>query len=112
MFTGIVETVGRIVGVDERVGSTRIRIASQLPVAEKGSVAMQGVSLTVAALDSEGFEVALVPQTLKNTTLGQLGPGDRVNVEVDLVARYLGRLLEASGAGRKPPGDASGEDPA
>lgn len=62
-------------------------------VALKGSIAVQGVSLTVAAVGAGWFEVALVPETLARTTLADLGPGDPVNVEVDLVARYLERLL-------------------
>jgi riboflavin synthase len=62
-------------------------------VASKGSVALDGVSLTVAALDTTGFEVALVPHTLEQTTLGGLRTGDELNLEVDLVARYLERLL-------------------
>jgi riboflavin synthase len=61
-------------------------------VAYKGSIAVQGVSLTVAGLGGEGFEVALVPETVGRTTLGELRQGDRVNVEVDLLARYLERL--------------------
>jgi riboflavin synthase len=62
-------------------------------VATKGSVALDGVSLTVAAVDATGFEVALVPHTLERTTLGGLRKGDRLNLEVDLLARYLERLL-------------------
>jgi riboflavin synthase len=60
---------------------------------EKGSVAVEGVSLTVAALDDAGFEIALVPHTLAETTLGALAPGDAVNVEVDVLAKYVERLL-------------------
>ena len=62
-------------------------------VASKGSVALDGVSLTVAALDATGFEIALVPHTLEQTTLGGLRTGDELNLEVDLLARYLERLL-------------------
>jgi riboflavin synthase len=60
---------------------------------EKGSVAVEGVSLTVAGLDAEGFAVALVPHTLAVTTLGDRAPGDRVNIEVDILAKYVERLL-------------------
>lgn len=63
-------------------------------IAEKGSVALNGVSLTVAGLTEEGFWVTLIPHTLAVTNLGGLGVGDRVNLEVDLIARYLERLLE------------------
>jgi riboflavin synthase len=62
-------------------------------IAYKGSVALQGVSLTVAKLDDAGFEVALIPETLKRTTLSDLKSGDPINVEVDLLARYLERLI-------------------
>jgi riboflavin synthase len=62
---------------------------------EKGSIAVQGVSLTVAELDDEGFAVALVPHTLAVTTLGRLAPGDAVNLEADVLAKYVERLLGA-----------------
>ena len=64
-------------------------------VVEKGSIAVDGVSLTVAALDDGGFAVALVPHTLEVTTLGRLQPGDRVNLEVDILAKYVERLLRS-----------------
>ena len=63
-------------------------------VVEKGSVAIDGVSLTAAELDDAGFAVALVPHTLSATTLGTLRTGDKVNVEVDVLAKYVERLLE------------------
>jgi riboflavin synthase len=62
-------------------------------VVEKGSIAVDGVSLTVAALDADGFAVALVPHTLEATTLGRLKAGDEVNLEVDILAKYVERLL-------------------
>jgi riboflavin synthase len=62
---------------------------------EKGSVAIDGVSLTVAGLDDDGFEVALVPHTLAETTLGSLEPGDGVNLEADVLAKIVERLLPA-----------------
>jgi riboflavin synthase len=62
---------------------------------EKGSIALDGVSLTVAALRDDGIEIALVPFTLEHTTLGALAPGDEVNVEVDLLAKYAERLGSA-----------------
>jgi riboflavin synthase len=62
-------------------------------VAEKGSVAVAGTSLTVAAVDERGFAVALIPHTLEVTTLGTLSPGDRVNLEVDILAKYVERAL-------------------
>jgi riboflavin synthase len=60
---------------------------------EHGSVAVAGVSLTVAALGDDWFEVSLIPETLERTTLGRLGEGDRVNLELDVLARYVERLL-------------------
>ena len=63
-------------------------------VVEKGSITLDGVSLTVAALDGEAIEVALIPHTLRVTTLGSVRESDRVNVEVDIVAKYVARNLE------------------
>jgi riboflavin synthase len=60
---------------------------------EKGSIAVDGVSLTVAALDEAGIAVALVPHTLAETTLGRLAPGDDVNLEADILAKYVERLI-------------------
>ena len=64
-------------------------------VAEKGSITVEGVSLTVAAVDDSGFSVALVPHTLEVTTLGRLAAGGRVNLEVDVLAKYVERILHA-----------------
>ncbi len=60
---------------------------------EKGSITVDGVSLTIAALTETGFEVALIPQTLEVTTLGRLAPGDAANLEVDVLAKYVEKLL-------------------
>jgi riboflavin synthase len=62
-------------------------------VAEKGSIAVDGVSLTVTAVGSDWFEVGLIPETLRATTLGRKQPGDAVNLEVDVLAKYVARLL-------------------
>jgi riboflavin synthase len=64
-------------------------------IVEKGSIAVDGVSLTVAAVDERGFAVALIPHTLEVTTLGRLQPGDGVNLEVDILAKYVERLLRS-----------------
>ncbi|NLE71034.1 MAG: riboflavin synthase [Actinomycetales bacterium] len=64
-------------------------------VAEKGSIAVSGVSLTVTHVAEDRFGVSLIPTTLAVTTLGRLAPGDRVNLEVDVVAKYVERLLDA-----------------
>lgn len=63
-------------------------------IAPKGSITVQGVSLTVNDVDAAGFMVGIIPHTLSVTTLGQLSQGDRVNLEVDVLARYVARLLE------------------
>ena len=62
-------------------------------VVEKGSIAVQGTSLTVAVVDHAGFEVALIPHTLQATTLGRLEPGQPVNLETDVLAKYVEKLL-------------------
>jgi riboflavin synthase len=67
---------------------------------EKGSVTVAGVSLTVAELHDDGFAVAIVPHTLEVTTFGTLAPGDPVNLEADMIARYVERLLAAGPAAR------------
>lgn len=79
-------------GDDRRM---RVRLVPEIRgyVARKGSVALNGVSLTVSAVDRTTFEVALIPETLARTNLGDVRAGSRVNVEVDLVARYLESLL-------------------
>ena len=96
LLQGHVDTTVRILGVERGGGDYRLRLQSTLEIrrflAEKGSVALHGVSLTIAALRGESFEVALIPETLARTNLSELGEGDRVNVEVDLIARYLEAL--------------------
>ena len=96
LVQGHVDATARVVAVVREGGEYRLQIELlpqiQAFIAEKGSVALQGVSLTVASLGPTSFDVALVPQTLEGTTLGELEVGNRVNVEVDLVARYLERL--------------------
>jgi riboflavin synthase len=65
-------------------------------VAEKGSIAVDGVSLTVTAVGPDWFEVGLIPETLRATTLGDRQPGDQVNLEVDVLAKYVARLMETA----------------
>jgi riboflavin synthase len=97
LIQGHVDGTAAVVDVTRRGDDWRVRVelddALRRFVARKGSIAVQGVSLTVAAVAREWFEVALIPETVARTTLGQLVPGERVNVEVDLVARYLDSLL-------------------
>ncbi len=93
---GHVDAVGTVVSVEPEGDGTRIAItASDIAryCVEKGSIAVDGVSLTVAALTETGFEVALIPHTLTVTTLGRLVPGDRVNLEADVLAKYVERLV-------------------
>ena len=88
-------------------GDVRMRCRAPMDLrrflAEKGSVALSGVSLTLAAVGGDDFEVALVPETLSRTTLGGRRQGDRLNLEVDLVARYLDRLTGLHRAGQGGP---------
>jgi riboflavin synthase len=76
--------------------SVRFGLPAELArfVAEKGSIAVDGVSLTVSAVGPDWFEVGLIPETLRATTLGARQPGDPVNLEVDVLAKYVARLLE------------------
>jgi len=85
---GAVRSTGEPVWID--VPSELLRY-----IVEKGSIAVDGVSLTVAAVDEDGFAVALVPHTLEVTTLGTLDAGDSVNLEVDILAKYVERLLRS-----------------
>ncbi len=88
---------GEVLGITEDGFARRLRVglAPDLLryVVDKGSVALNGVSLTVAELGPEWVEVSLIPETLERTNLGDAAPGDRLNVEVDIVAKYVERLL-------------------
>ena len=92
---GHVDGTGTVASVEEDGFSRRLRI--ELPeellgyVVERGSIAIDGVSLTVSGLGEDWLEVSLIPETLERTTLGGAGPGDRVNVECDVLARYVRR---------------------
>ncbi len=94
---GHVDGLGEVVEVREE-GLARVARVSAPPdllryVVEKGSIAVDGVSLTVSAVDRDAFEVALVPETRERTTLGQVEPGRKVNLEVDVVAKYVEKLV-------------------
>jgi riboflavin synthase len=96
---GHVDGIGRVVSV-ERDGDgdgACVRIEASADVlrycVEKGSITVDGVSLTVAAVDEAGFEVALIPHTLEVTTLSELEPGSEVNLETDVLAKYVEKLL-------------------
>src|SRR5438132_9445710 len=94
---GHVDGVGRVATIEPDGEGMRLRIEAPPEVlrycVEKGSIAVQGVSLTIAASDDRGFEVALLPHTLAATTLGDLTPGAEVNLEADVLAKYVERLL-------------------
>lgn len=94
---GHVDGVGRVASVEREGDGSRVRLGLAPELlrycVEKGSITVDGVSLTVAAIDNGGIEVALIPHTLEVTTLGVLTNGSHVNVEVDVVAKYVERLL-------------------
>ena len=100
---GHVDGVGAVRSVDPEGEGMRMWVDAPAAVlrycVEKGSVAVDGVSLTVAAVDDQGFAVALVPHTLQVTTLGRLAPGDAVNLEADVLAKYVERLTLRSSDG-------------
>ena len=106
LVTGHVDGRAKIIARDPDGDSVRFLIESPRElapfVAEKGSVAIDGVSLTVNAVTDTRFGVNIIPYTLAHTTWGDLGPGDLVNLEVDLLARYVARLREQEGASREP----------
>lgn len=94
---GHVDGVGTVRSVEPEGDGRRVWIDADRALlrylVEKGSITVEGVSLTVAGLDGQGFAVALVQHTLEATTLGGLVPGDRVNLETDVLAKYVERLL-------------------
>jgi riboflavin synthase len=95
--TGTVREIRR--AGDSRVFHIRADPSIMKFVVFKGAVAVDGVSLTVSAVHAEGFEVALIPLTLARTTFGGLRPGEAVNVETDIVGKYVLRHLEGRGSG-------------
>ena len=96
---GHVDAVGRVRSVEPEGEGRRVWVDAPDTVVryciEKGSIAVDGVSLTIAAFDDEGFEVALIPHSLAVTTLGSLEPGDQVNLEADVLGKVVERLLAA-----------------
>jgi riboflavin synthase len=93
LVTGHVDGVGEVARREGGVVAFRLPIELRKYLARKGSVCIDGVSLTVNRAEGELFEVNLIPHTLEATTLGRLSAGSRVNVEVDLIARYVERML-------------------
>jgi len=94
---GHVDGVGSVQSVASEGEGKRVRFGAPVEllkyIVEKGSIAVQGTSLTVAAVDETGFEVALIPHTLQETTLGELAPEQPVNLETDVLAKYVEKLL-------------------
>ncbi len=109
---GHVDARGRFLGADEHGGSWTVRIGYPPEMARylvfKGSVAVEGISLTVAQLAEEHFEVAVIPKTWAVTNLSALRPGDAVNLEADIIAKYVERILAFAGRGE----DAAPQPPA
>jgi riboflavin synthase len=91
---GIAELVTRDVFLDSAAFTLRVPTALSRFIAIKGSVALDGVSLTVNKVDDDMFSVLIIPHTLQVTTFGKLEPGARLNLEVDQMARYVARLME------------------
>ena len=93
---GHVDGVGSVDSVRDEGLSRVVRVSAPAEtlryVVEKGSIAVDGVSLTVSAVDGEAFEVSLIPETLERTTLGEAAPGRMLNLEVDVLAKYIEKL--------------------
>ncbi len=100
IVSGHVDGVGRVLSIAPEGGSHRIEIEAPEPlhrfIAPKGSITVDGVSLTVNAVGGRRFGVNIIPHTWTATTLGTLQPGDGVNLEIDMLARYLARWQETA----------------
>ena len=103
LVTGHVDGTGYVTEVTKGAGSLAItiRVPHELApyIVEKGSVAVDGVSLTTSRIAGDGFQVVVIPYTAQNTTLGRRRTGDRVNIEVDLIGKYVRRFMQQGGAG-------------
>jgi len=112
IVSGHVDGQGRIRTIRKQPGEVRLKVDAPAAimkfVIEKGSVAIDGISLTVAAVTARGFEVALIPHTLENTTLKEAGPGQPVNLECDMIGRWVARMM--AGSGTRGPAPAGGLD--
>jgi len=102
---GHVDGTGEVLLSEQRPGETWVRVGVSRELLDglihKGSVAIDGVSLTVAELDEGSFSVALIPETLSRTTLGKAKAGDTVNIEVDLLGKWVRRIMEQHGGGAR-----------
>ena len=113
LVSGHVDGTGRVTRKEREENATWVTIAAGREIlryiVEKGSVAVDGISLTVAAVDESGFKVSLVPRTRQETTLARKQAGETVNVENDLIAKYVEKLARPLPASA-PPGDRLTED--
>ena len=102
MVQGHVDATGEVRSIEEAGFARVLRLAAPPEllryVVEKGSIAVDGVSLTVAEVGGDELAVSLIPETLERTTLGALAPGDPVNLEVDVLAKYVEKLVGRNGA--------------
>ena len=100
IVSGHVDGVGEVLSIEPEGGSHRVRIRASRPlhryIAPKGSIAVEGVSLTVNEVEDDVFGVNIIPHTWEVTTLGRLKPGAGVNLEIDMLARYLARWQETA----------------
>ncbi|MFN3524084.1 MAG: riboflavin synthase [Phenylobacterium sp.] len=100
IVSGHVDGVGEVISVESEGGSHRVQIRAPRPlhrfIAPKGSIAVEGVSLTVNEVEDDVFGVNLIPHTWDVTTLGTLKAGSKVNLEIDMLARYLARWRETA----------------
>ena len=101
IVSGHIDGTGTVLSVDREANAIRIRIGAGRDilrlVVEKGSVAIDGISLTVVDVDEESFSVSIIPHTAEETTLGERRSGDPVNLETDIVGKYVERLLGGGG---------------
>ncbi|HEX7334656.1 MAG TPA: riboflavin synthase [Pyrinomonadaceae bacterium] len=95
---GHVDARGQFIGVEDHGESWTLKIAYPKEIARylvfKGSVAVEGISLTIAGLTDDHFEIAIIPKTWEVTNLSHLKPGDEVNIEVDILGKYIEKLLQ------------------
>lgn len=100
VVSGHVDGLGRVLSITPEGGSHRIEVEAPEPlhrfIAPKGSITVDGVSLTVNAVEGRVFSLNIIPHTWEVTTLGRLQPGDAVNLEIDMLARYLARWQETA----------------
>ena len=104
LVTGHVDGTGELVGREDIAGSVKLTFSVpevvRAGLAPKGSIVVEGVSLTVNGVEDDQFDVNIIPHTAEHTTLGALAVGDAVNLEIDLIARYVARTLANMGYGK------------